>query len=330
MLNTEVAAVMNDSRAFYEIAAKDKFGVAFNAEDKERAAVIDAWARKIGETGADSDREIAAFIVKVIEPIMYNYPDQLLDAMFDRGSIGEFDDTHVLVNPKNTLKVYDAAKGGNVLKSFIDYNELMPTWHHKQVETDIRYTDLRKNGFKTVSSLTMFAEEALKNAMFRTVFDAVDSLITLTNTSQYIGATGATLTQTDMDALNLYLIERSTNPFIVCRSGDAQQLSRMSGQVTFMSEEMKNNFNRYGLVQFFNGVRIAHIPSAIQVNDTPALPNKKVFGFANKIGLLDMRGDLRIYEDFDNQSEKVNLKITGFEFGYVFTRPEFIAKLVLL
>lgn len=43
-----------------------------------------------------------------------------------------------------------------------------------------------------------------------------------------------------------------------------------------------------------------------------------------------MRGSLRIYEGFNNKSEKVELKITGFEYGYTIERSENMAKLVLV
>ena len=65
-------------------------------------------------------------MIKTIEPVIYDYPDELLDELFDRGCVDEFDDIHGLVNPKNTLVVHEAAKGGNVPKSYIDYKELKP------------------------------------------------------------------------------------------------------------------------------------------------------------------------------------------------------------
>nr|DAU73220.1 MAG TPA: Major capsid protein [Caudoviricetes sp.] len=330
MLKNEIASINNGSSTVYEVAFKSKYNKSLNAEEKEISSIVGAWAKEIGERGSDPNHEIAAFVIKTIEPVIYDYPDELLDELFDRGSVDEFDDIHGLANPENTLVVHEAAKGGNVPKSYIDYKELKPVWTHKQIETELRYTDLRKNGFKTIANLTMFAEEALKNDMFKTVFNAVDSLITSTNAEQYIASGGSTLTQTDLNALILYIIERGVNPFVVCRSAYAQQIANMSGQVSFMSNDMKNEYNRYGLVNFYNGARIAHIPSAIKVNGEPALPDKKIFGIAGKIGTLDMRGSLRIYEDFNNRSEKVELKITGFEYGYMIEKPENIAKLVLV
>ena len=121
--------------------------------------------------------------------------------------------------------------------------------------------------------------------------------------------------------LALYLLEHGTNPFILGRTKYAQQIARMTGQSEYMSSAMKDDFNRYGLVNFIDGVRVAHIPSV--------LPDGKVFGIADKIGTLDMRGSLRMYETFDNTAEKVDLKLTGFEYGFMIANPENICKLTI-
>ena len=327
MLKTEIASAMETEGLVYEIASKTKYNQKLTNEEKEVAEVVDAWAKEIGEKGSDPDNELSAFIIKTVEPVIYDIPDALLDSMFDRGAIGEFDDEQGLVQPKNTLKVYDATKGGNVPKSYIDYSEITPVWKHKQVETEISYTQLRKNGFKTVANLTMFAEEALKNQMFMDVLSAVDNLITSSTTGQYFTSTG--LTQTAIDEMTLYLLERGGSPFLLGRTKYAQAIARMTGQVNFMSSDMKDEFNRYGLVNFIDGVRVAHIPSVVKAGGTPVMPDNKVFGFADKIGTIDMRGALRMYEDFDNKSEKVEIKLTGFEFGMLFNKPENVCKLVI-
>lgn len=327
MLRNEIAEAMETDGLMYEISSKTKYNKKLTQDETEVAQVVDAWAKEIGEKGSDPDKELSAFIIKTVEPVVYDLPDALIDSLFERGSLGEFDDEQGLVNPKNTLKVYDATKGGNVPKSYIDYTEIKPVWKHKQVETEISYTQLRRNGFKTVANLTMFAEEALKNQMFMDVFSAVDNLITSSTTGQYFTSTG--LTQAAVDQISLYLLEHGGSPFILGRTKYAQQIARMQGQVDFMSASMKDDFNRYGLVSFVDGVRVAHIPSVVKAGDTPVMPDNKIFGFSDKIGTLDMRGALRMYEDFDNKSEKVEIKLTGFEYGMFFEKPENTCKLVI-
>lgn len=48
-LNTEIAEIMNTSGRVYEVAEKVVGKCNLNAEDKEIAQVVDAWAKKIGE-----------------------------------------------------------------------------------------------------------------------------------------------------------------------------------------------------------------------------------------------------------------------------------------
>ena len=327
MLKNEVASAMETDGLVYEIASKTKYNQKLTNEEKEVAEIVDAWAKEIGEKGCDPENELAAFIIKTVEPVIYDTPDALIDSLFERGTIGEFDDEQGLVNPKNTLKVYDATKGGNVPKSYIDYTEITPIWKHKQVETEVSYTQLRRNGFKTVANLTMFAEEALKNQMLVDVINQVDNLITASNAGQYFTSTG--LTQTAIDSMTLYLLEHGGSPFLLGRTKYAQAIARMNGQSNFMSSAMKDDFNRYGLVSFIDGVRVAHIPSVVKAGETIVMPDNRIFGFSDKIGTLDMRGSLRMYEDFDNNSEKVNIKLTGFEYGMMFEKPENMCKLVI-
>ena len=129
----EVAELMEKDGLLYDISEKAVYKQNLNAEEKEVSDVVDAWAKEIGNTGKDYDHEIAGYIQRVIQPEVYDKPDALLSNMFNRGTVGEFDDYKVDVTPKNTLKAYDAAKGGNVRKSYIDVTNFAPTWKHKQV-----------------------------------------------------------------------------------------------------------------------------------------------------------------------------------------------------
>lgn len=327
MLRTEIAELMNKDNIMYEIAQKTEYGLNLNAEEKEISQICDAWAKEIGERGVDNDHEIAAYIKRTVVDEVYNAPDELLDLMFDRGSVGEFDDVESEKEAKNTLVAYEAAKGGNVDKSWIDFSALTPTWKNRQVETDLSYVDLRKNGFKSIAKVTTFGKEALQNALFYDVFSAVDSAIT--GGEQKIDVTGSTPTQTAMDALALYLGDRDTNSVAVCLTKYAQQIARMDGYHQYMSDAMKEDFNRYGLVKLFDGLRIAGISAARkQGNGDLLIPDKKIFGIAGKIGTLDMKGDLHVYETMDNNKEAVNIKIADFTYGYAITKIENVAKVV--
>lgn len=327
MLRTEISELMSQDGKMYEVAQKTEYNLKLTSEEKEIAQICDAWAREIGEKGMDNDHEIAAYIKRTVTDEVYNAPDELLDQLFDRGSVGEFDDVEYEKEAKNTLVSYEAAKGGNVDKSWIDFTALGATWKNRQVETDLSYVDLRKNGFKSIAKVTAFGVESLQNALFYDVFSAVDAAIT--GGEQKIDVTGSAPTQVAMDALSLYLNDRDTSSVAVCLTKYAQQIGRMTGFAQYMSDAMKDDFNRYGLTSLFDGVRIAGISSAKkQGSGALLIPDKRIFGIAGKIGNLDMKGELHVYETMDNNKEAVNIKIADFTYGYAINKIENAAKIV--
>lgn len=329
MLKTEIAEIMSKDNLAYQVAEKVNYNLKLDAEEKEVFEVCDAWARDIGKTGNDANHEIAAFVTKTINEEIYNAPDELLDAMFERGSVGEFDDYEVFKTPKNTLVAYEAAKGGTVDRSWLDFGTLKPSTKNRQVETDISYSDLRRNGFKSVATLTTFAEEALKNAMFADIFGQIDAAIA--GGEQLIAVTSANPTQEAVDKLALYLTDRDANgAMIVALNKYCKAIGRMTGYDQYMSESMKDNFNRYGLVDFFGGVKVAGISGAKKTGTGNLLiPDKRIFGVAGKIGTLDMKGEVHTYEDMNNQNETVHLMIKDFTYSYCITDIDKVAKITL-
>lgn len=329
MLNTEVASIMKEDGKVYKTAEKSKYNLALSSEEKEIASTLDAWAKDIGARGVDANNEIASLVTKTVQTELYNAPDELLDELFDRGSVGEFDDTEVMATPKNTLIAYDAAKGGNVDRSWIDVNFMKPAWKNKQIETDLHFVDLRRNGFKSISTLLTYATEALKNALFADVFSGVDAAIT--GGDQVFAVTGSTPTMEAMDKLTNYLSDQnasSTN--IVALSKYIQAIGRMTGAHEYMSEAMKDEFNRYGRLKDYGGATLSAIPTAKKLaNGELAIPDKRIFGIAGKIGELDMKGDVHTYETMDYNSEMVHILVKDFTFGYAITNIENVAKITL-
>ena len=327
MLKVEIAEIQNDAGRMFDIAQKVEYRLPLTNEEKEVSSLCDAWVKEVAEKG-DSDREIAAFIKKTVQEEVYNAPDELLDAIFERGTVGEFDDYEVTKDPKNTLVAHEAAKGGTVDRSWIDFSAIKPTWKNRQVETDISYVDMRKNGFKSVATLTNYALEALRNAQFYDIFSMVDAAIT--GGDQAIVESTNAPTQTSMDKLSLYLTDRDPNAVAVTLTKYAQAIGRMSGFAQYMSEDMKNEFNRYGLVRFFDGVRVAGISSAKKLgNGNLLIPDKRIFGVAGKIGTLDMKGDIHVYEDFDNSNDRLVIRVKDFTYGFAITDITKVAKVAI-
>ena len=327
-LKIEVAELMEKPGVMFDVAEKVEYKRNLTNEEKEVFEISDAWAREIGKTGNDKDCEIAAFVNKVVNEEIYNAPDELLDSMFDRGSIGEFDDEEFVKTPKNTLEAHEAAKGGTVDRSYIDFTAIKPITKNRQIETDLSYVDLRKNGFKSVATLTTYAKEALQNALFYDVFSMIDNAII--GGEQLVTAGGKVPTQTAVDAFNLYLLDRDPAAVAVCLSKYEQALGRMDGRSQYMSNAMKDEFNRYGLVNFIDGVRIASISGAKKTGKGQLmLPDLRIFGVAGKIGALDMKGELHTYEDMDNSNEKVIIRVKDFTYSVGITNIENCNKMVL-
>ena len=327
-LKIEVAELMEKPGVMFDVAEKVEYKRNLTNEEKEVFEISDAWAREIGKTGNDKDHEIAAFVNKVVNEEIYNAPDELLDSMFDRGSIGEFDDEEFVKTPKNTLEAHEAAKGGTVDRSYIDFTAIKPITKNRQIETDLSYVDLRKNGFKSVATLTTYAKEALHNALFYDVFSMIDNAIV--GGEQLVTAGGKVPTQTAVDAFNLYLLDRDPAAVAVCLSKYAQALGRMDGRSQYMSNTMKDDFNRYGLAKTYDSIGIAGISGAKKTGTGSLLiPDKRIYGIAGKIGNLDMKGEIHTYQDMNNQSEKVHIMLKDFTYGFMLTNIENFAKVTL-
>ena len=327
-LKIEVAELMETPGVMYDVAEKVEYKRNLSTEEKEIYEISDAWCKEIGKTGCDEKKEIAAFVNKVVNEEIYNAPDELLDSMFDRGSIGEFDDEEFTKTPKNTLEAHEAAKGGTVDRSYIDFTAITPITRNRQIETDLSYVDLRKNGFKSVATLTTYAKEALQNALFYDVFTMIDNAIV--GGEQLVTAGGKVPTQVAIDAFNLYLLDRDPSAVAVCLSKYAQALGRMDGRSQYMSDAMKDEFNRYGLVNFIDGVRIDSISAAKKTGRGQLmLPDLRIFGVAGKIGGLDMKGELHTFEDLDNSNEKVIIRVKDFTYSVGITNIENCNKMVM-
>ena len=327
----EIAELMEKNGQMYDWAEKVNRGVSLTAEENEISQVVDAWAKEIGTKGKDSDNEIAEFIIKTISDPVYSKPDALIEKIFDMDSIGEFDDYTINKTPKNTLVAYEAAKGGNVYKSYIDTSALTPTWKHAQVETEISYAQLRRGGFKNIANMAVFAKEALDNKKIKDVFSALDTAIA--GGDQVFTVTGgeSALTKTTLDKLSLYVLDHLADGDTGIMFGlnkYAQAIANMAGYTSYMSSAMKDDYNRYGLVKEYGGCLIGGFSGARKAADGELLvPNQRIFGISGIIGVLCDRGELRVYETLDNNKERVSLKFTGYEYGIKITNPENVAKI---
>lgn len=327
-ITSEIKDIMSKEGVLFDVAEKVEYKRQLNAEEKEIAEISDQWAKEIGKTAKDPECTIAEFINRTVNEEVYNAPDELLDQIFDRGSIGEFDDVEGHKDPKNTLAAHEAAKGGTVDRSYIDISVLKPTWKNRQVETDLSYVDLRRNGFKSIATLATFMKEACQNALFFDALSMADNAVT--GGEQVITVSGATPTLEAMDKMSLYLNDRGSDNVIITLNKYAQAIRRMSNFSQYMSDAMKDDFNRYGLVKTYDGIAIAGISGAKKTGTgSLLLPEKRIYGISDKIGNLDMKGEIHTYQDMNNQSEKVHIMLKDFTYGFMLTNIENFAKITL-
>lgn len=327
-ITSEIKDIMSKEGVLFDVAEKVEYKRQLNVEEKEIAEISDQWAKEIGKTAKDPECTIAEFINRTVNEEVYNAPDELLDQIFDRGSIGEFDDVEGHKDPKNTLVAHEAAKGGTVDRSYIDISVLKPTWKNRQVETDLSYVDLRRNGFKSIATLATFMKEACQNALFFDALSMADNAVT--GGEQVITVSGATPTLESMDKMSLYLNDRGSDNVIITLNKYAQAIRRMSNFSQYMSDAMKDDFNRYGLVKTYDGIAIAGISGAKKTGTgSLLLPEKRIYGISNKIGNLDMKGEIHTYQDMNNQSEKVHIMLKDFTYGFMLTNIENFAKITL-
>lgn len=329
MLNIEIAELMNQEGTIMNWAHKVNKNIELSSEEKEIAQVINAWAKEIGE-GKKPAYELAQYIVKTITPEVYNAPDEILDTMFLRGNVGEFDEIGFVEDAKNTLLAIESARAiGDVDKSYIDFTKTAPTWKHLQVNTEVSMQKLRSNGYKTVAELTTFAEEALKNKMFYSIFNAIDSAITAPSSQGFTASGSVTLAAAD-DATG-YLLDRGQNPLLIGLSTLIRPMYKMDGYSDFLTEAAKDQINKYGILGAFNGARLVPVSAAKKLADgSPLLPTNRIVGIAAPIGNIDMRGEMRVLQEQDIHKEVINLKITGFEFGYNLNKIENACKIAIV
>lgn len=326
----ELASYMKDANVL-ELAAKTNAHAILNDDEQQTVAAIDAWAKELGNTGYDKNHEIAAYITRVVNESISEYPNQVLDMIFDRDSVGEFDAIEFEKPAKNTLKAFETA-GGNVERSFIDYEKVTPEIIRLGVETDVKMRELRKNGWLTISKLTENSVQALENKLFYTIMLKVASSIA--SGDNYIdGTASAAVTQALADQLSLYLHDWSEgNGVIICLSKFHQQFSKLSGYTSYLSEGMKDTIYRNGFLPMYDGHNIFSVGSYRTLgNDgvTKLLPDKMVLGFAGKIGTISQMGEVRTYETEDTNAELVHLKLTGYDHAIGYTNMEKAAKLYL-
>lgn len=326
----DIAEVVKDVDMM-ELASKTIDGVALTDEEKELTAELDAQFKEIGKTGHDKDHLISQFVMKTINEEINNAPDEILDRMFDRDTIGEQDDFEAYVTPKNTLVAHEAAKGGNVERSFLDISALKPTWRNRQIETDVQFKELARNGWKTVALLTQYAEDAFRNYMFEDVLSVIDAAIA-SGAENYIAEATAAPTQATADALALYLLDRADGDGAVMIGLNKYIRTISKLQPQFFNNDMKAELHRSGFLGMYDGCDLYGISGAKKLgNGDLLIPDKRVFGIAGKVGSLTRKGDINVYQVENPNTEQIHILFKDYTYGIAYNSDtlEKVAKIVM-
>lgn len=330
-MNLELSTKMQENGFLVDWAEAVQYNLNMTDDFKDTSEALDGWARKIGEKGVDKDNEIAELVRRAITNDVVAAPDELISMMFDESSIGEFDDVYGVVEPKNTIKVYDSIKGGNVDASYIDFTRATPTWNELQAETFIKYVDLRRGGYKTVASLVNYMKEAFAQKRWSILFNRAVAAVTAA--PNLISESTAAPTATTADALAVYLMdiaEPGEDTVILGQNKYIMAMSKLPSASSIQSNEAKEAWRRFGSIGYYAGQEMRGFSGVRRMADgNLVIPDRVVLGVAGKIGSAITRGETLVYETMDNNAEHVHIKANGFSFGTMITKPEKIAKIVM-
>ena len=331
-MKLEISAKMKEEGFLIDWAEKVHYNMELTDDQKECSEALDAWARKIGQRGVDKDNEIAELIRKTITNDVVNTPDELISMAFDESSIGEFDDVTFQVEPKNTIKAYEAVPGGNVDASYIDHSYITPKWTNLQAETFIKYSSLRRGGYKTVANVLNNIREALAQKRWSILFNQMAAAITEGNPN-YVLETSENVTEESVDAMAAYLmdvVDAGEIPVMLMQNKYAMNISKLASYAHMASNEAKELWRRYGSIGMYAGVEMRGFSGIKTMSDgSLIIPDRTIIGVAGKIGSAVTRGETHVYETMDNNSEHVHLKVGGFAFGTAISKPEKIAKIII-
>lgn len=330
-MNIELSSMLNEKGRMLDWARNVAGRVALSEADIEISKEVEGFIEKIDKVNSDEARvALSEFIIKVVEPEVFDTPQAILDYMFNTSSTGEFDKVAVYNSPKNTLVARESvARTGNVKKSYVDFTKGNVVEKHLQIETEVKLSDLRRQGAFGVAELVLFAIEEFNRKKFSLILEHIDSLI-VNGGENYFEASGE-ISLGAMDSLNGYLDDNCFDgePVIAGLSKTLRPISNFQGYEK--SDKTKDYFNNASVADRFRDSIIASVKAGQkQGNGETLLPADKIFGFAGKVGEQYTKGELRSLSETNINSEKIHLKLTGVEFGFCITDMTKIAKLALV
>lgn len=327
------AQIINEDALALNKWAKNVFAKASLSEDEQVISeYVEGLVEKYDRLGsASAKEEIASIIIQVVEPEVFDVPNEMLEAILDLVSIGEFDKLKVYGTPKNTLVAYESApRTGNVNKSYIDYAQGTVKETHLQIETKLPMANLRRDGAYGVALLASYALQEFNRAKFRTILQWVED--SLTGGAGVFQIAGADVTSDEVRAFTKYLKDNNfsaNKPNILANSSTADDLAEATPD-KWLSTDMKNEFNGTGKLGTVRGCDLTAIPAGMKDGKGDQLVvDNKAYGFSDKVGYMYNAGAMRTLQAEDINDESIHFKFTGIQFG-IYINPDKLNHIAIL
>lgn len=163
--------------------------------------------------------------------------------------------------------------------------------------------------------------------------DYLDSLIVDGNPN-YIVESNALPTAAVMDELALYLhdVGEGDAPVAFMLNKYRRAIAKLSQAERWPTDAVKTLYNNTGFIDQYAGIDLLSYSGQKKLADgSLILPDKTIYGVAGKIGSAITRGDARVLQEENINTERIHIKVTGFTFGWCVNKNHLdkIAKVVL-
>ena len=278
--------------------------------------MIDDQVNQVWKYGnAMAKSHIAEIIVKIIEPEVFDVPMELLNQIFDQGSIGEFDDIKFESKWINGLVAKQSAiRTGNVEKTYLGVMDSKREITNLEIATEFPMSELRKPNGLGVAELSLYALEAFNNAKYRFLLNFIENKV-VPSTAKFTGA----ISEATIEPFLGYLYDNNdsaTYSQVVGLSNQIRKVSKTAKNSAFYTDEMKDVLNREAKLQVLDNALLVPIKAGRKDGTGQTLiPDKKLYGFAGKVGQVFNRGELRVHVTENPNSEVFDVMFKGVEFG---------------
>lgn len=248
---------------------------------------VNATVERLWKYNGDAERTaIAQLVGRIVEPEVFDTPMEILDSIFnDLGRFGEFDIVKVRRSPKNTLVARQSAnRSGNVTKSYLDVTVGNTFETNLQIETELKMSDLRRDGALGVAELSLMAIEEFNRGKLNSILNFVDSLITSGGENYSAGA----VTPNAVKDITGYVDDNcfTGKPEVVALSNRLREMCDSMDE-KYYSDGMKDKFNALATFQELRGCTLVPVKAGKKNGKGETLlPKDRIFGFAGQVGRL--------------------------------------------